>query len=79
MYIYICIYCFRVERVGVGPCPAGTRVRGSAARGHTARTGFAVSISGNNISGISDSIFEENYYTFALERDRKFHVCSNLR
>ena len=31
------------------------------------------------ISGISDPICNENYYTFALGRDRKFHVCSNFR
>ena len=33
----------------------------------------------NTISGISDPICIENYYTIALGRDRKFHECSNFR
>ena len=33
----------------------------------------------NTTSGISDPICNENYHTFALGRDRKFHVCSNFR
>ena len=32
----------------------------------------------NTTSGISDPICNENYHTFALGRDRKFHVCSNF-
>ena len=32
----------------------------------------------NTTSGISDRICKENYHTFALGRDRKFHVCSKF-
>ena len=33
----------------------------------------------NTTSRISDPICYENYHTFTLGRDRKFHVCTNFR
>ena len=83
--VRMCGRCSRKDRRGLHSVPTGGICQGPGLpTGRCRMDAFESTVSSrrvflrNTTSGISDPICYENYHTFALGRDQKFHVCSNF-